>query len=414
MEKEEFNQDDEISRLINSAFNGSGNNDQSEHAILRLKFEQKLQELGITTNQVRDNLDIEQRTLNGVLDGTQKRVDVLAVYKIAQFLELPYNEVMDLFLKLVTKHHKSDVDEAQRRAFILNNFDLPTLRVAGIIDSIRDFDHIEQRLNSIFGLKSILEYNIDEIDAAFSSTKIRPKKLHTRKYFIKKTQTIFKEIANPNPYDKEALVNYFPKIRWHSTDVNLGIGNVMRSLYELGVTTIFQPKMPQLQVRGATFAVNKKPCIVITNYRDYYPTMWFALLHELFHVLFDWEEILHNKYHLSDEESDLFVVQQKEEEANDFAREFMFPTQKMDRIADKLQQKVFIREFALENHVHHSIIYANHAWANSSKDNNLWAQYEKYMPEINELIENLSGGLTNSSTAAEFATYYKTRIFNNE
>lgn len=413
MPEDDFNHD-EVSRLINSAFSDPRDKEQPGGTILRSIFEKKLQELDLSTNQIRENLEIEQRTLNGVLDGTQKRVDVLAIYKIAQILGMSYNEVMDLFLKSITQNHKDDVDKARRRAFILNNFDLPTLRNAGVIESIRDLDHIEHRLNSIFGLNSILDYDIEEIEAAFSSTNIKPKNLQTRKYFIKKAQAVFKAIANPNPYEKQALIDYFPKIRWHSTDVNLGLANVMKSLYKLGVTVIFQHKMPQLQVRGATFSVNKKPCIVITNYREYYPTMWFAFLHELFHVLFDWQEILARKYHLSDEEGDLFVVKQKEEEANEFAREFLFPKQKMERIINKLHQKVFIREFALDNHVHQSIIYANHAWTNSTSENNLWAQYEKYMPEIDMLIENISGGLTTKSTASEFATHYKTRIFNNE
>lgn len=410
MQNSEFNQDDEISKLIQSALNSP--KDESENTILRLLFDKKLQELSITTNQVRENLEIEQRTLNGVLDGTQKRVDVLAIYKISQFLEMPYGEVMDLFLKLITVSHKNDIEDAKKRAFILNNFDLGALRQAGIIDSIRDFDHIESRLNSILGINSILEYENDESDVAFSVSNIKPKNLHTRKFFIKKAQAVFKEINNPNKYEKQSLIEYFPKIRWHSTDVNNGLANVMKSLYELGVTTIFQHSLPQLQLRGATFAVNRKPCIVITNYRNYYPTMWFALLHELFHVLFDWEEILQKKYHLSDEGSDLFVLRQKEEEANEFAREFLFPKQKMERISDKLSQKFFIREFALENHVHHSIIYAIHAWTNSTAENNLWGKYEKHMPETDELLYTLRGNLTNKSTAKDFSSFYKKNILN--
>lgn len=411
MREKDSRHNDEINNLLSKILQESENHEDSNMPALRAKFKEKLEDLGITTNQVRENLEIEQRTLNGVLDGTQKRVDVLAVYKIAQFLEMPYNEVMDLFLKSITNNHRDDINDAKRRAFILNNFDLPTLRNAGIIDSIRDFNHIEQRINSILGLNSILDYAMKEAETAFSSTKIIPKKLHTRRYFVKKSQIIFKEIANSNPYDKQSLIEYFPKIRWHSTDVDWGIVNVIRSLYELGVTVIFQPKMLQLQIRGATFAVNDKPCIVITDFRNYYPTMWFALLHELFHVLFDWEDIVNNKYHLSDEEGDLFVVRQKEEEADEFAREFMFPKQKMERIADKLNRKVFIREFALDNQVHYSIIYANHAWMHSSSHNNLWPQYEKYMPQMDVLIENLSGGLTNKSSVSEFAEYYKERIF---
>lgn len=404
-----MNDKDEISRLINSAWD---NEDETLKTILRDKFEERLLELNISKNQAVENLEIASRTLDGIIDGTLKQVDFLSLLKVAQFLEIPYDEITNLYVQAITIKHKDDLEQSRKRNFILNNFDLPVLKNMGVIDSIRDFEHIELRLNEIFDLKSITNYNADDIEAAYSSGKIKPKNLKSRKYFIKKSESIFKLVDNQNPYKRDALVEYFPKIRWHSIDVENGLLNVMKSLFCLGVTVIFQPKTPALQLRGATFAVNGKPCIVLTDFRGFYPTLWFALLHELFHVLFDWEEILLKKFHLSDEENDLFIVKQKEDEANEFAREYMFPQKKMEIINNQISQRLFIREFALENHVHPSVIYANYAYDNGNEENNLWGVYQKLMPPINDLIKALSNGLGANAKVSDFATYYKNTIFN--
>lgn len=409
-------QNDKI-RQVNALLNGIDfDEDYSKSSLsLRERFDNRIAELGITPTYVLGILNINYRALEGILDGTQRRIDFVTLTKLARFLGITTNLVVRLYIETLEKNNPDDLKVADKRTFITTNFDLATLRAANIISSISDFDHIEERLTRILGLRSIFDYNTDEIEAAFSSGAIKPRNASTRKYFIEKSRSIFKTLNNPYDYDKEALIKYFPKIRWHSTDVESGLINVIRSLYKLGVTVIFQPKLPSLQLRGATFAVNEKPCIVLTDYRGFYPTLWFALIHELFHVLFDWQEILDKKYHLSDEESDLFVLKQKEDEANDFAREFLFPAKKMEMISDKIlseriSDKNYIKRFALDNHVHQSIIYANYAFDN--KHENFWAKTQKYMPDINSLLNELGNNLGNQATASEFAEYYKTNLLN--
>lgn len=403
MSDNEFNQID-INKLINSAW--------SNENPLKNAFEKRLSDLGITLNQAVDNLQIEYRTLNGILEGTLKRLDFVSLLKIAHFLDISYKEISDLYVRTISMRYKDDLDQSKRRTFILNHFDLPVLKSIGVIDSIKDEAHIEEKLKAIFGLNNIMDFDIEDIGAAYSSTRIKVRNEKTRNYFIRKSKTIFKLIANPHKYNKEGLVEYFPKIRWHSTDINNGIVNVIKALYELGVTVIFQPSMPSLQLRGATFAVDDKPCIVLTDFRSSYPTMWFAFLHELFHVVFDWPEIQRVRYHLSDEENDLLVVRQKEEEANEFAREYLFPKDRLELISSKMNQRVLVKEYASDNHVDPSLVYAIDAYLNSSEDNNLWAQYDKFMPPVNNLVRNLSNNLSHKSSAAAFAEYYKNRIFN--
>ena len=101
---------------------------------------------------------------------------------------------------------------------------------------------------------------------------------------------------------------------------------VFRALYNVGVTVIFQPMLSRTQIRGATFLINNKPCIVVTDLHKSYPTIWFSLIHELHHVLFDLEELEKVKYHLTGE-PDLFLMQ--EDKANEFASEYLISAEKL-------------------------------------------------------------------------------------
>lgn len=97
--------------------------------------------------------------------------------------------------------------------------------------------------------------------------------------------------------------------------------SVARALYKIGITVIFQPSIQKLQIKGATFACNGKPCIVLSDLNKRYPTLWFVLLHELYHVLYDFDEISERNYHVSEEDSsDLFLLD--EISPDEFARDF--------------------------------------------------------------------------------------------
>jgi HTH-type transcriptional regulator/antitoxin HigA len=357
---------------------------------LRSLFEQKLSELGMSAAGALEILGIERRTLDGILDATQKRVDFVALAKIASFLEITKEELILVYMRALELTNAEDLRETEKRKFIVNNFDLVTLRKIGLIESINDFARIEQELISFFGFNSIFDYGKQRISPAFSEGAIKPKSGLNREFWIQSAALSFQQINNGFNYERKALLEYFPKIRWHSMNVEKGLFQVIRSLFKLGITVIYQPPIPTVHLRGATFAVNDKPCIVLTDYRGFYPTLWFALIHELFHVLFDWEEIKQNIYHLSDAETDLFTVQEKETEANNFAREFLFGRDKSDVVRPHLDDRYFIDKYARENQVHPSIIYVFEAHdADQTESAKAWSRAQRHNPEISKCLTSL-------------------------
>ena len=286
--------------------------------------------------------------------------------------------------------------------FIRENFDLAALKKAGFIRSLTDYNDIENRITRFFGLRRIEDYQKPVNAVAFSAGRMQSDNSLIRSTWIGAAKKVFEVIDNPNVYSKEALVEYFPQIRWHTRNVEQGMIDVIRYLFKLGITVIYQPPLPSLHLRGATFSVNEKPCIVLTNYRGFYPTLWFALIHELFHVIFDWEEIKKNVYHLSDDDVDQLTVKEREDEADDFARKYLLPKEKSESVLPFLRDAEYVRQFAEEHHVHESFIYVFHAFDHGKTDSGAWPMAKRNNPTFTGLIEKLGNSWDNPKPITSF------------
>ncbi len=368
------------------------NFDELINDLIRPKFSLKdiymkrLEELKMSTTTSLDILQIQHRTLHGILDGTQKKVDFTALLNLSNFLKLSKEEVFSLYIDELKRNYTYEPTiNPEKITFIKQYFDLIALKKDGVIDDINDFEEIETKLCSVLGISTIFEYSPPKKEAAFSSGKTNPKNELTRDLWIQRAKRTFDEINNPNDYQRNELIQFFPDIRWHSTNVEKGLDYVIKSLYKIGITVIYQPSLSSLHLRGATLSVNKKPCIVITDYVGFYATLWFALIHELFHVIFDWEEIQSKRYHISDDDSEDLGILEKENEANQFAREYLFAKKKSKEIKARIYEPDFITNYAKIHNVHPSLIYTFNAY-DSSKNKNFWALARKKNPNLKSLL----------------------------
>jgi Zn-dependent peptidase ImmA (M78 family) len=374
-----------VNPLLNNLKMSSDVHTEGEES-LRVLFERQKVEKKLSQRSIQAELDIEYRALNGILDGTQKMVDLLAISRLADFLDIPVEKAIVLLLKNLKKNFTANKEAAGKQDFILKNFDLPKLKKCGFIENTHDFTHIEKVLVEYFGFESIYDFGKEFINVAYSSGKPTSKNDMIRNFWGESATRKLKKINNPYEYDRQGLIEYIPSIRWHSTDVRNGLFQVVRELYKYGVTTIYEPYLTTLYVRGATFPVNDKPCIVLTNYTDYYPSLWFSLMHEIFHVLFDWEEIRQNRPHLSGE---IDRFDKKEVEADSFAREYLFSSDKMKVVSGQLNNETFVRRYANAFDVHPSIIYANYCWEKLNLGEDVFKYYQKYLGSAQEALVNL-------------------------
>lgn len=360
---------------------------KSNEPTLQELFDKKLAELKMAKTAAYKIMKVQAPTIKGVLTGSQKLVDVRNLLKLANFLQIPLEEVVEMFLRSIEETFPLNSVSAEEVNFIKQNFDLAGLKKAGLIDTISDFDHIKKRIMARLGLRKLSEYKRPAIDVAFSSGNYKPESNLTRAFWISSALASLSEIDNPNAYDREALIKLFPRISWYSTNIKYGILEVSKLLYKIGVTVIYQPPLQALRIHGATINHNGKPAIVLSNHKGFYATLWIALIHELYHVLFDWPEIKENKYHLTDEDNEQLSVQERELEADNFAREYLLPNEKYELIRPYLNDYEYVKEFGLANHVEPSIIYVFNARDTQSTNRSAWARANKFSPKLDQCIK---------------------------
>lgn len=379
-------------------------------ASLREQFDNKIKGLDISATAAAKIVGVQLRALNGILDGNQKTIDVTIISKLASFLQLSRAKIVELYLEAVETNFPTNTLSADKVEFIKTNFDLAILRKAKWIDNITNFAHIEKRLVARLGLKSILEYKKPAVDVAFCVGTRELKNESTRAVWIKAAQACFEEIDNPHRYDRDGLVKLFPRLRWYTTNVERGFSEVIRLLHQVGVTVVLQPSLPTLQLRGATFNHAGKPCIVVTDYVGFYPTLWFALFHELYHVLFDWEEIKENQYHITDDDNQQLSVQEREQEANHFAGEYLFSREKVELVKRLLHDEPYVRRFAADNQVHPSVIYSQCAF-HYPKSRSAWSLARTHSPEAKLTVNKFGIALENGEPVEELVQLLRTSIY---
>jgi Zn-dependent peptidase ImmA (M78 family) len=369
-----------INEILKKSFDDK--NDSSFKKLLQ----DKLDLTGLSKTQFEKLSGLQRRSLDGIINKSSKQTDVLNLLKLGEFLELSFEELLVLHFKDRPSDEIMELKKSMDITYINKFFDLRTLTSLGFINKDDSVENLSSRICEFFQLKSIYEYDRDLSDVLYSRTK-RTFSDKMKDFWIKSSYKYFELINNPNEFSRAELVDLISKIKPYTQNVEKGLLTVFQALFNIGVTVVFQPKLPKTQIRGATFVINNKPCIVITDLNKNYATIWFALIHELHHVLFDLELIERTKYHLTGE-PDLFLIQ--EDKANEFAAEYLLSDEKMRYIEPLIHNPLMVSKFAKESQVHPSIIYSQYQWRQAELGNNFWGAFKDFFPNIELVTKNLN------------------------
>lgn len=375
---------------------------------LRSAFDRQVAERNLNQFQVEQYLDVQYRSLLGLLNGTAQRVDYALIIKLRKFLKLSADEMEKLFLSQNAEAKKDD-KLGDRVAFLTTNFDLEALHAIKFLNKKDSIEQIEQRIKAFFGLDSIEDYKSSPISVCFSKSR-RSARDSSREFWVQAAHHHISLLANPYDYNRKELLALIPKIRACTMNVEKGLLTVLQALFRVGVTVIYQPQVPGVQVRGATFSVNGKPAIVLTDFRKSYATLWFALIHELHHVLYDWSDIQSGVFHLTGE-PDIFLL--NEDKANDFAREFLFSKERSNYIKPFLNDVFTVRKYAQQSQVHPSIIWSFAMYDLAlTGDKKAWAKYKYDEPDVTKSLSAFNA-FSWENAAVENARIYREEVFSN-
>ncbi len=399
MEKEDCKIGDVIEAAIKS------NIDIDKVTSLKELYNERKKTLHLSDRQIKQILGMDpNKTINPILEGTAKHVGFINIIKLAHFLGLSVNDLLKVYIPKLDVNQIGEIQRSRDAGYIVETFDVATLMKMKFFASGSSSKDMADKIIKFFGLKSLYDFSNNDIAPAFSRSRRNSSDL-MRNFWIQSAYTQFQNIDNPYPYNRKELVDLIPKIRPYTRDVKNGLIKVLKALYRVGVTIIYQPSLEKIQVRGATMVVNDKPCIVLSNLQKNYPTLWFTLLHELHHVLYDLEDIKSQTYHISNGEGDLFLM--NEERADKFAREYLLNDSRLKFISGYITSNFHVKKFADEWGVHDSIIYAIYCYKT-----NEWALYNKYIPKMTEALELLNTHPFEKESLIESAKNIKELIYN--
>ncbi len=395
--KENYLKNGDVDKLLENIFN-------SERTVSLIDlFEQRINELGITKSQAYDALEMDKKSVEPILLSEAKQVDTIKLLKIGEFLNLNVQETIQLYLNQNTAEKVKELNTTRKAKFIFENFDLNGLKKLGFIKDIKKLDEIENRINYFFGLNSIFDYKDELLNrVAFSKSKITAND-KMRLFWVRTAYAQFEAINNPHEFDRNRLKQLIGRIKPFCRNEKDGFFTVCKALYHAGVTVIFQRSIPNTQVRGATFVINHKPCIIITDLFKRYGTIWFALLHELYHVLYHLEEIETRAFHLSGE-ADIWL--DNEDEADDFARQYFLSDDRFRFISPAIFNEFVVGKYAKEWDIHPSMIYNFYCHHHPS----YWPKFNKYNPWFDESVKKINAIPFDKATVAEIILEIKENL----
>lgn len=392
----------ELQKVIDAAVKSSV--DLQSVTSVRELYQKRKDELGLTDYQIQNLLGMDKNVLNPIIDGSAKFINVVSVIKLSHFLGVSVNDLIKIYVPEMRAEQIGDIQRAREAGYIVENFDTVTLTKIKFFKKKSSSKDMSQRIKDFFGFNTIYDYSETLVFPVFSKTKRNSNNL-IRNFWVQSALTQFQQINNPNKYDRTSLVDLMPKIRPFTRDIENGLVQVAKALYKVGVTVIFQPSIEKLQIRGATFSCNKKPCIVLSDLQKNYPTLWFTLLHELHHVLYDFDEINKRVFHLSSGEGDIFLM--NEERADNFATEYLLSEARLRYAIGYINSKKIIEQLAREWCVHSSIIYSIYCYKT-----NEWPKYQKYIPKMDDALSLLNTHPFEKETLLESVLQIKNLIYN--
>ena len=369
-----------VTEEIYSALEDSQERRQQEQDLADL-LEKEREKYNLSQRQLSNALSLVRRSLQRILKREAQSVDLRTFIKIQQFLGIPAEELLNNYISGLEPEDLKEIELAKKAGFIARNFDLEGLRKAGFLESDKDFSAIDSRIKKYFGYESVIEYGINDL-ALFSSTK-RTSSNQMLRFWINSAVHQVRSVENPNDYDRDVFLEIIPGLRALTRDEENGLVRAARALYSAGLTVVVQKYLYGTQIRGATFVIDGKPAIVLTDFNKRYDTIWFALLHELYHVLKDFDRIQKIGYHLTGE-PDMFIHEMTEKEANQFASEFLLPSERKRYIERFIDVPGVVRDHAERWNIHPAIIYGAYMWEHGEQE-----KYRTEIPSPDKAVQSL-------------------------
>lgn len=325
---------------------------------LRDLLNQFIEQNGLKDSAIAEEIGIHKETLSKFLKN-ESDLKFMHAIRLMKLLNINESQLVAAYCKGISKEEEDSLDKSERISYIMQNFDIQGLKKIGVIKSRAKIDEYEDSICHFFGFSSIYEYDDTTLlPSLFSKCKARiarEKEAKMTTFWLKCAISSFNQINNTAEYNKELLFELLKRAAEFTRDEQNGYRRFILVLAQLGITVITQSYITGTNTFGVTMILNGKPCIVVTDMKKKYHKLWITLLHELYHVVNDYELLESAQYHISSSDTpDLLFNEQK---ADQFAYNLLINPSIQQNLSRIVSFPAKVDALAKELGISSSIIY---------------------------------------------------------
>jgi HTH-type transcriptional regulator/antitoxin HigA len=343
-------------------------------------LEEVLEDIGMSQAELSNRIGRPAQAINEIIKG-KKSITSKTALELEDVLKVPAHIWVGLESEYqVVKAKAEEQEQMQEETKLLVNFPYADLVKLEFVKQTRKAIEKVDELKRFFGVAKLVQIQaVKAYQPAFRVSNHNSVSHEAIATWIQAGRLKAKEIETA-PFDKSRLKALLPKIKktMNLKDINEAMDEIRTLLASCGVAFVILPHFKKTKVNGATFWLDgkDKAVILMTIRGAYSDIFWFSLFHEIGHI------VLHQKREvfLEDGYSDP-ALQKQEDEANEFARDFLIPREQLELFIKKnIFSKKSILHFAKQLGVKPSIVVGRlmHEKIVSYSDYKLVALRDKY------------------------------------
>ncbi|MBC8531822.1 HigA family addiction module antitoxin [Gehongia tenuis] len=314
-----------------------------------------IEELGITQNELAKRLETSGKTVSKLINGQIDLSD-----QLAYGLSVMTGSSVDVWLnlqkaykeKLLIIEGRKKMDEQQE---VLDMMDYSYFERLGLVPKAKDKVQKILNLCSYFKISNLEVLSQPDLFASFKTgiSNVQKKNIVNANAWVQTAINIGmgKEVA---AFNSKRLEEQIETIRSMTLkEPNEFAPELNRILAECGVALIFLPTLKNSGINGAVKWVNDKVILALNDRRKYADLFWFALFHEIGHVMQK-----RKKLFISTNYEYIETDKKLEEEADNFARDTLIPARQYAEFVgmDRFYTREEITDFAKKISIHPGIV----------------------------------------------------------
>lgn len=294
-------------------------------------IQETLDELGMSQAELAERIGRPKEKVNDIIRGREV-ISTATAHKLEKALGVPAS-----FWLSRESEYRRQLYEIEQKEFLqtcidwLKEFPVREMKKLGLLPNLRDKPVLADALLSFFGVASPIEWNRiyveQEVSVAFRISLANTQNPQAISVWLRMAELAAKKLKLKD-YDKGKFKKSLHEVKelafLHPEDFAERLQAVCA---DCGVAVVYVPKLPKAPISGATRWFRGNPLIQLSGRYKTNDHFWFTFFHEAGHIL------LHGK-------KDIFLEnvegtagdQQKEDEANEFARQWLLPERELREI----------------------------------------------------------------------------------